>query len=131
MSPVKGLDFYMGLRFPKNYCVCILYIYEKWQAVVAILLKMAAFMSVFRRLFFGTLKLIGDILLLPEITCNILTGQATMGHRHIFNPSQIFEADNEQGWSYAEQPYIPIGIVSHHFDFVSYILLIGWNWIFF
>ncbi|KAL8484103.1 hypothetical protein ACS0TY_026701 [Phlomoides rotata] len=31
-----------------------------------------------------------------------------MGHRHIFNPSQIFEADNEQGWSYAEQPYMPI-----------------------
>ncbi|GFP83763.1 probable E3 ubiquitin-protein ligase hip1 [Phtheirospermum japonicum] len=31
-----------------------------------------------------------------------------MGHRHIFNPPQIFENESDQGWNHAEQPYMPI-----------------------
>ncbi|KAL7136615.1 hypothetical protein ABFS83_10G041800 [Erythranthe nasuta] len=31
-----------------------------------------------------------------------------MGHRHVFNTSQMFESDSNPGWSHAEQPYIPI-----------------------
>lgn len=32
-----------------------------------------------------------------------------MGHRHMFNTPQIVETDNDQGWNYTEQPYVPIG----------------------
>ncbi|KAL3642562.1 hypothetical protein CASFOL_013377 [Castilleja foliolosa] len=31
-----------------------------------------------------------------------------MGHRHIFNPPQIFENESDQGWNHAVQPYVPL-----------------------
>lgn len=37
-----------------------------------------------------------------------------MGHRHMFNTPQIFETDSEQGWSNADQPYMPMGIIFHY-----------------
>lgn len=39
-----------------------------------------------------------------------------MGHRHMFNTPQIVETDNDQGWNYAEPPYLPIGIIFHHLN---------------
>lgn len=42
--------------------------------------------------------------------------QTTMGHRHMLNTPQIVETDNDQGWNYAEQPYLPIGIMFLHLN---------------
>lgn len=39
-----------------------------------------------------------------------------MGHRHVFNTPQIVETDNDQGWNYAEQLYMPSGIISQHLN---------------
>lgn len=39
-----------------------------------------------------------------------------MGHRHLFNNPPVVETDNDQGWNYAEQLYMPNGITSQHLN---------------
>ncbi|KAH6805958.1 hypothetical protein C2S51_030789 [Perilla frutescens var. frutescens] len=43
-----------------------------------------------------------------------------MGHRHIFNTPQIVKTDDDQGWNYAEQPYVPIARVASESSSISY-----------